>query len=87
MSLDMLLQVLGPLEGLTAKATLVRFERDVNPNVGGDVVTFDRASVTSLPATDKVQVISALSSDMSFTEVLKEALSRVSSLTTLLPLA
>lgn len=66
----MLLQVLGPLEGLAAKTTLVRFERDVNPNVGGDVVTFDRAGVTSLPATDEVQVISALSSDMSFTEVL-----------------
>ena len=50
----MLLQVLGPLEGLAAKATLVGFERDVNPNVGGDVVTFDGTSVTSLPATDEV---------------------------------
>ena len=101
----MLLQVLGTLEGLAAEATLVRFERDVDPDVGGDVVALDRAGVASLPAAHEVQVVGALSSDVSLTEVLlqnfvsfvkavveearthKEALSRVGSLTTQLPLA
>lgn len=68
--LDMLLQVLGALEGLSTEATLVRLERDVDTNVGGDVVALDRAGVASLPATDEVQVVGALPSDMSLAEML-----------------
>lgn len=68
--LDMLLQVLGALEGLSTEATLVRLEWDVDSNVGGNVVALDRASVAPLPATDEIQVVSALPSDMSLTEML-----------------
>jgi hypothetical protein len=68
----MLLQVLGALESLAAEATLMWFERDVDPNVGGDVVALDRAGVASLPATHEVQVVGALPSNMSLTEMLLE---------------
>ena len=65
----MLLQVLGALECLAAETTLVWLEGDVDSNMGGDVVALDRAGVASLPATDEVQVVGALSSNVPLTEV------------------
>jgi hypothetical protein len=41
MSLDVLLQVLRTLEGLSAEITFVRLERDVDSDVGGNVVALD----------------------------------------------
>jgi hypothetical protein len=64
-----LLQVLGPLEGLATEATLVWLEGDVDPDMGGDVIALDGAGVASLPATDEVQVVGALSSDMPLAQV------------------
>jgi hypothetical protein len=64
-----LLQVLGPLEGLATEATLVWLEGDVDPDMGGDVIALDSAGVASLPATDEVQVVGALSSDMPLAQV------------------
>jgi len=37
----MLLQILRTLESLSAKVTFVWLERDVDSNVGGDVITFN----------------------------------------------
>ena len=65
----MLLQVLGALEGLAAETTLVWLEWDVDSNVRGDMVTLYRAGIASLPATDEVQVVCALSSDVPLAEV------------------
>jgi hypothetical protein len=65
----MLLQVLRTLEGLATETALVRFEGDMDSDVRGDMITFDGAGVASFPATDEIQVIGALASDMSFTEM------------------
>jgi hypothetical protein len=67
--LDVLLQVLGPLEGLATEATLVWLEGNMDPDMGGDVIALDSSGVASFPATDKVQVVGALSSDMPLAQV------------------
>jgi hypothetical protein len=39
--LDVLLEILRPLEGLATELALVRLERNVNANVRSNVVTLD----------------------------------------------
>jgi hypothetical protein len=41
MCLDVLLEILGPLERLATELALVRLERNVHANVRSDVVTLD----------------------------------------------
>ena len=60
MRLDMLLEILGPLERLAAKVTLVWLERDVNADVRGDVVALDRRRATCAPLARQVEVVGAL---------------------------
>lgn len=69
MSLDVLLQVLGPLEGLATKFTLVRLQRDVDANVRGNMVALDGRCVASAPLASQVQVIGALAANMALTNV------------------
>ena len=70
MRLDMLLQVLRPLEGLSTKLTLVRFQRNVNTDVRGDVVTLDGGCPAGVPLAGEVQVVGALAANMALTDVL-----------------
>ena len=72
MGLDVLLQVLGTLEGLAAEITFVRFERDVNADVGSDMITLDRGGTAGVPATGQVQVVGALSSDVLLADMVLE---------------
>lgn len=67
--LDMLLQVLGALEGLAAKVTLVRLKRDMDPDVRGDMVALDDGSRTTSPFAGQVEVIGALAADMALTHM------------------
>lgn len=69
MGLDMLLQVLRPLEGLATEVTLVRLERHMDANVRGDVVAFDGGGTAGTPLTSQVQVVGALAADMTLTDV------------------
>jgi len=41
MYLYVLLQVLGTLKGLSTEITFVRFQRDVDSDVGGDMIALD----------------------------------------------
>lgn len=70
MSLDMLLQILRALESLATEIALVRFEWDVNSDVGGDVVTLDCCGVAGTPLAGQVEVISALTSNMALANML-----------------
>ena len=72
MGLDMLLQVLGTLEGLPAEITFVRLERNVYSNVGSDMVALDSGGTARVPSTGKVQVVGTLSSDMFLADMLLE---------------
>lgn len=62
--LDMLLEILGAFERLSAEVALMRLERNVNSNVRGDVITLDGGSATRVPLACEVQVVGALPSDV-----------------------
>lgn len=69
MGLDVLLQILRPLESLTTKVALVRLQRDVNTNVRRDVVTLYSRSTAVTPLAGQVQVVGALATNMAFADV------------------
>lgn len=69
MRLDVLLKILRTLEGLAAKLTLVRFERDVNADVRGDVVPLYRRRPALVPLASEVQVVGALATDVALAQV------------------
>ena len=68
-SLDMFLQVLWTLERLSAEVAFVGFQRDMDSNVGGDVISFDRRSPTGTPSTLQVQVVCAFPTYMTLANV------------------
>lgn len=73
MGLDMLLQILGSLEGLATEVTLVRLERDVDADVRGDVVTLDGGGAAVAPLAGQVQVVCAFAADMALADVILAA--------------
>lgn len=82
MGLDVLLQVLRTLKGLSTEITFVWLERDVDSNVGSDMVTLDSGGTARVPTTSEVQIVGALSSDMLLADVLlKGKLAMVCSVT------
>jgi hypothetical protein len=50
----MLLQILRTLERLSTEVTFVWFQRDVDTDVGGDVVTLDSGGAARVPTTGAV---------------------------------
>lgn len=70
MSLDVLLQVLRTLEGLSAKVTFMRLQGDMDANMGGDVVALDGGSPAIPPATSQVQVIRAFATYVTLADML-----------------
>lgn len=69
MGLDMLLQVLGTLEGLSTEVTLVRLQGNVDSDMRRDVVALDRRGTAAAPLAGQVEVVGALTANMSFTNV------------------
>lgn len=69
MRLDVLLEILGSLEGLLALGTSVRLERDMDAQVRGDVVALDDGRVALLPAACEVQVVVRLATDVDLSQV------------------
>lgn len=69
MGLDVLLQVLRALEGLATEITLVRLERHMHADMGGDMVALDGGGVASAPLASQVQVVGALATDMTLADV------------------
>jgi hypothetical protein len=86
-SLDMLLEILGALEGLATEVTFVRLQRHVDSDVRSNVVTLDGGGSARVPSASEVQVVCALSSDMLLTDMFKEGLSGGASLRAFVPLA
>lgn len=70
MCLDMLLQILRSLEGLATKLALVGLERNMDADVGSNVVTLHCGSATLTPGAGEVEVVGRFSANMSFTYVL-----------------
>ena len=68
-SLDMLLQVLRTLEGLSTEVTFVGLQGNVNTNMRSDVIPFDGCGPTASPRTSQIQIVRTLTSDMTFTNM------------------
>lgn len=86
MGLDMLLQILGALESLSAEVAFVRLERHMDPDVRGDMITLYCGGAARVPSTGEVEVVSRLATNMFLADVLKESLWRSAFLRTFLPL-
>lgn len=71
-SLDMLLEILGALEGLAAELALMRLQRNVHADVRGDVVALDRGGAALAPGAGQVEVVGGLAADMALAHVLLE---------------
>ena len=62
--LDMLLQVLGPLERLAAEFASMGLKRDMDTDVRGDVIALDNGNVAVGPTAGQVEVVGTLATDM-----------------------
>ncbi len=69
MGLDVLLKILGPLERLLAEVALMRLQRNVDADVGRDVVPLDRRGAAGIPLASKIQVVGALATNMLLADV------------------
>jgi hypothetical protein len=70
MCFDMLLQVLRSLESFATEFTLVRFQGHMDPNVGSNMISFDRRGATVTPLTSQIEVVGRLATNMLLTDVL-----------------
>ena len=70
MSFDMLLQVLGPFEGLPTKVASMRLQRYMDTDVRGDVVAFYNGNAAATPRTSEIEVVSAFTSDMGLADMI-----------------
>ena len=69
MSLDVLLEILGALEGLAAEVALVRLQGHVNTDVRGNVVTLNGCCAAVAPLARQVEVVGALAANVTLTNV------------------
>jgi hypothetical protein len=69
-SFDVLLQILWTLECLATKVAFVRLQRHVNTNVRSDVVSLDRGGAAIAPLAGQVQVVGALATNVTLTDVI-----------------
>lgn len=56
----MLLKILWALEGLSAEFTSMRFQWDVDSNMGGDVIALDNGDMAVAPCALQVEIVGAL---------------------------
>lgn len=68
--LDVLFEILGALESFPTEVALVRLQRDVNPDVRGDVVPLDSGGAAVTPLAGQVQIVSALAANMALANVI-----------------
>lgn len=87
MCLDVLLQVLWALEALAALDALVWLQRNVNTDVGSNVVALNGGGAAVSPSTGQVKVVGRLASNMALADVLVECLGGLAALLALIPLA
>ena len=69
MSLDMLLQILRTLESLPAKFASMRFERNMDADVRGDVVALYDGNMAIGPTAGQIKVVGAFATDMSLADM------------------
>jgi hypothetical protein len=65
----MFLEILRTLESFAAEFALVRLERDVNADVGGDMVALDGRRPALAPLTGQVEVVGRLATDVTLADM------------------
>lgn len=65
----MFLEILRPLEGFATELALVRLQRNVDANVGGDMIAFDGGCSALTPRACQVQVVGRFSAYVPFADV------------------
>jgi len=70
MCLDVLLEVLRALEGLSALSASVRLEGNMHAHVRGYVIALDDSGVAVAPAAGEVEVIRILAPDVKVANVI-----------------
>ena len=73
MCLYMLLEILRALEGLSAEFTSMWFQRDVDSDVGGDVVALDDSDMAVAPCALQIEIVGALPPNVTVANMLLDA--------------
>lgn len=87
MSLDVLLQVLRPLEAFAAHVTFVRLQRHMDPDMRGDVISLDSSGAAGIPLASEAEVVGTLATNMTVTNVFIKSLGVGESLEAMVPAA
>ena len=69
MCFDVLLQILRPLKGLSAKVAFVRLQWNVNSHVRGDVIALDGSGAACAPSAGEIEVVCRLATDMALADM------------------
>ena len=75
MSLDVLLEILGTLESFATEVALVWLQWYVDADVRSDVVALDRGGAAVTPLAGQIQIVGALATNMTLTDVVLGAVS------------
>lgn len=67
--LDVLLKILRTLESLPTKIAFVWLERNMDSNVGSDMIALNCGGTALIPATGKVQVVCAFATNVLLADV------------------
>lgn len=65
----MLFQILWALEALATEIALVGLERDVDADMGGNVIAFHRSRTAAAPTASEAEVVCGLASHMTLADV------------------
>lgn len=66
MGFDVFLEILRPLEGLSAEVAFVRFEWHVNADMRSNVISLHGSGAAATPLASEVQIVCALATNMAF---------------------
>ncbi len=70
MCLDVFLEILWTLEGLAAEFAAMRFQWNMDADVGCNVVAFDDLDATCSPCALQVEVVGAFTTDVAIADVI-----------------
>jgi hypothetical protein len=68
--LDVFLEILRTLKGLSAEVAFVRLERHVNTDVRSNVISLDGSRAAATPLAGEVEIVGALATNMALADVI-----------------
>ena len=74
MGLDVFLEILRTLKGLSAEVAFVRLERHVNTDVRSNVISLHGSRAAATPLAGEVEIVGALATNMALADVILQFL-------------